>query len=450
MELICILNSIKAPSYFDEDKNITEFIETSLYLMDEYVKNNSIIYFDPHFKEIMVEDILDIWNEQLNKDDDINFDDDFDDDIEELLEITYEIYIDFFYNTNHQNNEIVEKHSEPKTIIENKKITNKIEELKKRKQPAQRTAEWYMFRNNLITASDAHKVFKSQATLNELIFKKCEQYKINNIELTDTIDNDVKKIVITESKLVNINSSLHWGQKYEPLSVMIYEKENNTKIGEFGCMQHPKYLFLGASPDGINVDERSKKYGIMLEIKNVVSRVIDGIPKREYWIQMQLQMEVCDLDECDFLETKFIEYEDIEKYQEDSPEGEKSYSETIDKKIKGIIIYFTKPDGSPYYVYKSLDCIKEIEIKKWEKEMQELYESAPFNYEFVKYIYWKLEVISCVIVKRDKYWFENNIKLIENAWNIIENERINGYAHRASKKKVPIPMGCLLHLNKIG
>ena len=81
-------------------------------------------------------------NEQLNKDDDINFDDDFDDDIEELLEITYEIYIDFFYNTNHQNNEIVEKHSEPKTIIENKKITNKIEELKKRKQPAQRTAEW--------------------------------------------------------------------------------------------------------------------------------------------------------------------------------------------------------------------------------------------------------------------------------------------------------------------
>ena len=82
--------------------------------------------------------------------------------------------------------------------------------------------------------------------------------------------------------------------------------------------------------------------------------------------------------------------------------------------------------------------------------MQELYESAPFNYEFVKYIYWKLEVISCVIVKRDKYWFENNIKLIENAWNIIENERINGYAHRASKKKVPIPMGCLLHLNKIG
>ena len=30
----------------------------------------------------------------------------------------------------------------------------------------------------------------------------------------------------------------------------------------------------------------------MLEIKNPVSREITGIPKEEYWIQMQLQMEM--------------------------------------------------------------------------------------------------------------------------------------------------------------
>ena len=45
----------------------------------------------------------------------------------------------------------------------------------------------------------------------------------------------------------------------------------------------------------------------MLEIKNIVNREINGIPKKEYWIQMQLQMEVCDLGECDFLETRFKE-----------------------------------------------------------------------------------------------------------------------------------------------
>ena len=44
---------------------------------------------------------------------------------------------------------------------------------------------------------------------------------------------------------------------------------------------------LGASPDGINTDKTSQLYGRMLEIKNIVNREINGIPKSEYWIQMQ-------------------------------------------------------------------------------------------------------------------------------------------------------------------
>lgn len=39
-------------------------------------------------------------------------------------------------------------------------------------------------------------------------------------------------------------------------------------------------LFLGASPDGINIEPNSEKYGVMLEIKNIVNREITGIPKR--------------------------------------------------------------------------------------------------------------------------------------------------------------------------
>jgi hypothetical protein len=52
----------------------------------------------------------------------------------------------------------------------------------------------------------------------------------------------------------------------------------------------------------------------MLEIKNVVNREINGIPIEEYWIQTQLQMQVCDCDECDFLETSFKEYEDEDAF----------------------------------------------------------------------------------------------------------------------------------------
>ena len=55
----------------------------------------------------------------------------------------------------------------------------------------------------------------------------------------------------------------------------------------------------------------------MLEIKNPTSREITGIPKEDYWIQMQLQMETCNLNECDFLETVFKEYETEEEFMAD-------------------------------------------------------------------------------------------------------------------------------------
>ena len=50
-------------------------------------------------------------------------------------------------------------------------------------------------------------------------------------------------------------------------------------MGEFGCIPHPTYPYIGASPDGINIDSESNKYGRMLEIKNIVNREITGYTK---------------------------------------------------------------------------------------------------------------------------------------------------------------------------
>ena len=78
----------------------------------------------------------------------------------------------------------------------------------------------------------------------------------------------------------------------------------------------------------------------------------------------------------------------------------------------------------------------------------------------MKYIYWKLEKLSCVLVLRNKEWFKNNILQIENVWKTIEKERVTGYEHRAPVKKIrkePIyynnntsnHQGCLLKFNNI-
>ena len=418
-EMEDILNTLvfeDEPSIFDEDNTI-ELMETALHLMEEYVIDNPTAISEPDFHEDLLEEIKDIFYIQFEEE--ILRSDFVEDDLNELLEDAFNIFITTFYPE--RSNNIVFTENTTNIIEEDTNITNENNNIKEQKiiglreipQPIQRTPEWYQFRWNLITASNAWKAFESQSTINQLIYEKCQPIK----KFDDNGDEDVK--------MVNTNTSLHWGQKYEPLSVLIYEHKYNTKVEDFGCIQHPTYKFIGASPDGIIVNKNCDRYGRMLEIKNVVSRDINGIPKKEYWVQMQLQMEVCDLDECDFLETKFTEYTDYATYKDDTTD-----------KMKGIIIYFHTKDGKPFYVYKPLSIVEETDITKWEDDTLSLYQSDKYNYTYMKFIYWKLDVFSCVLVLRNKDWFKNNIPQLEKVWKIIEQERVSGYEHRAPVKKV--------------
>ena len=415
-ELEDILDTIifeDEPTIFNED-NALQLIETAFHLMEEYVIDNPTAITEPDFHETLLEEIKDIFYIQIEED--ILESDYIEDDMNDLLEDAFTIFITTFYPERSTSDNTVTVKIDDE--IADNIIETKINILRNIPQPIQRTPEWYKFRWNLITASNAWKAFESQSTINQLIYEKCQPLK----NFDDGMDEE-------EIKMVNTNTSLHWGQKYEPLSVLIYENKYKTKVEDFGCIQHPVYKFIGASPDGIIVDNKSDRYGRMLEIKNVVSREITGIPKKEYWIQMQFQMEVCDLDECDFLETKFIEYPDFDSYKNDTNTNNDSSF------FKGIIIYFHTKEGHPFYVYKPLDILDENDISKWEDDTLGLYQSDPYNYTYMKFIYWKLEKLSCVLVLRNREWFKNNVTQLEKVWKIIEGERVTGYEHRAPVKK---------------
>jgi len=435
------------PSVFTEEYAL-ELFETAFHLMEEYIQENPTVMSEPDFVEILLEEIKEIFYIQLE---DQILDSDFiEDDLNDLLEEAFNIFISTFHpdkSNEHNVIEIQEITEENIDIIE-----TKIQGLRDIPQETQRTDGWYKFRWNLITASNAWKAFESQSAVNQLIYEKCQPLKTPE---------ECKE---EATKMVNTNTAMHWGQKYEPLSVMIYEEKYGTKVEDFGCIQHPEYKFIGASPDGIIVNKESDRYGRMLEIKNPVSRVITGIPKKEYWVQMQLQMEVCNLDECDFLETKFTEYPDRHSYADDFNYDDKKYDEytsdttiSSDGKQKGIIIYFHTKEGKPFYSYKPINLTIYQEILDWEEDAISLYQSEKYNYTFLKFIYWKLDTLSCILVLRKSDWFKNNIGQLEKVWKIIEEERVTGYEHRAPNKKPKKEpfnpfvesQGCLLKFNKI-
>jgi hypothetical protein len=332
-------------------------------------------------------------------------------------------------------------------------VHQNIEYLRSVPQHQQRTPEWYKRRNEMITASSAWKVFKSDSNINQLVYEKCSA-AAGAVALTTTSeslssdDTDATNEIIvssvsapaptptpttapTKSQYVNVNSPLHWGQKYEEISRMIYESRNNTQVGEFGCIPHSDYPFLGASPDGININPSSPLYGRMLEIKNIVNREIDGVPLEEYWIQMQLQMQVCKCDECDFLETRFKEYADEEEFLKDAASDfDNEFHLTNARTLKGVFSYFIKDGGTPVYYYAPLYFTRK-EYDTWCEEIIDKHTDLVW----IKNIYWYLDQYSCVLVLRNDIWFQNAIPQIEKVWNIILRERESGFAHRAPKKR---------------
>lgn len=96
------------------------------------------------------------------------------------------------------------------------------------------------------------------------------------------------------------NHSIEWGEKFEPKAIEVYEKITNEKVNSCNLVIHEQYNWLAASPDGV------LNSGKLLEIKCPYYRKIryDRIPEH-YWIQIQMQMECCDVEEVDLMQCEF-------------------------------------------------------------------------------------------------------------------------------------------------
>jgi putative phage-type endonuclease len=395
-------------SFTDED--VFDIIQDIYQQIDDYYENNILKMSSPKFYTDMFLSISEVLFQEW-----INIDVCDEEDFQQITEFIENLHDDYlFYNTNVTSRSISNTsnaiESVNETEIENLRET--IEYLQNQPQPAQRTQEWYDFRNTLLSASSLWKALGSQSQINSLIYEKCKAFNSEN-----------------DKTSYGMNTPMHWGVKYEPVTVMIYEDLYQTKIGEFGCIRHQDYEFIGASPDGINILPTSVKYGYMLEIKNIVNREITGIPKEEYWIQTQIQMETCKLDKCDFVETRIKEYENEEDF----------YNNTSNSEYRGVVLHFIKSDFSentePIYHYMPLDIDLNIEaVNEWITQKKEELKSE--GLVLFNTLYWYLDEISCVLIERNRHWFSEAIFKIKEVWDIIQEEKHSGYEHRSPKRKV--------------
>ena len=380
-------------------------IEQEIYTeIEEYLDNHLAFWFEADFLEKMRDEII-TWMEMQSRLENWNIDD-LPVDIERTIQETCRYYdVPLRQNSKKTGTQLFNKTK--------KEIEHILSNLNQQPAIKQRTKEWYEIRQTCFSASNLWKVFSSQAQQNSLIYEKCN------------VDTNQKRT----REVSNAKNPLNWGIKYEPVSIQIYEHKNQgTKVKtDYSCILHSKYSCIGASPDGIIIS--GENVGRMVEVKNIYNREITGIPLDEYWVQMQIQMETCDLEECDFLETRIQEYEtEVAFYQDSLAE------------YKGVVLFFlAKPEEanqeqekSAFFEYMPLYIsLDKPSIQKWIEDMQEKHR----EYILYETAYWKLDEYSCTLVERNNDWFSAVLPKIEAAWKMVETERITGYEHRAPNRR---------------
>lgn len=246
----------------------------------------------------------------------------------------------------------------------------------------QRSEEWYRERDTMLTASDWGQALGvgKFGTVRNLYEKKCNYGD--------------------EKPFDDKCPPLAHGQLFEPVATEIYQMRYGCKVDEYGLVRHPEYPFLGASPDGIN------ELGVMLEIKCPYMREITGAIVDQYYYQIQGQLEVCNLEYCDFMECAFDKAFTLDELRE------------IESDYKGIILV-DENDRKIYGRVNDLDSLADAALA-----------CKTTHYYFLTHLNVKR-------VKRDRAWFRRNLAGLREVWDNVLRYRANREAYELEVRNAP-------------
>jgi len=134
-----------------------------------------------------------------------------------------------------------------------------------------------------------------------------------------------------------------------------------------------------------------------------------GIPPIYYWIQMQQQLQVCNLNQCDYVECKFVEYASYNEFIADRQ---------TTNKLTGIIIecgYRHNNEFKHHYIYQTASEVA-MDPKQW---MKDNFANIPDGYTFSKYCFWKLDTCYLTPIYRDDEWWDDSLLKMREFWQQV-------------------------------
>lgn len=254
-------------------------------------------------------------------------------------------------------------------------------------QQEQRTDEWLREKVNMLTASEIHQIWVSPTARARLIMSKVPPLTVypqrHAVRRTD-------------------GHAMDWGIRFEPVVKYVLEKTLDITITDLGRIRHQENPRLAASPDGLITKGPPELVGRLIEIKCPPSRVITGDVPPEYMSQMQMQMAVCNLPVCEYVEAKFA----IVEAGDPSAEGWITMLEKEDT-FEGKYVYHTTCEPA----------------------------SADEDWKHVETYGWKLVTMQRTTVLRDEEWLEKRKEDLDLFWKDVEGARAGTFIPPPTKSK---------------
>ena len=261
-------------------------------------------------------------------------------------------------------------------------------ELLERPQIPQRTQAWYEQGKQVLTASEFSKLLGTPRAVSQLVMSK----------VPAEVPQQTNRLACMTCEM----GPFDWGVRFEPVVKQILAEKWGAEIAESGRIMHPTDPHIAASPDGIIMAATDPaRVGRLLEIKCPITRKIgEGVPF-DYWCQMQVQMEVTGIDECEYVEVKL-----------DSIQGTAT---DLSGDTHGRLWLVQNPATCELrYAYT------ETELESWLR-----LETIP----------WRLNSMYAVTVVRDRAWFQETAAARAKLWEDVEKAKKGEFKEVEGRQK---------------
>ena len=180
--------------------------------------------------------------------------------------------------------------------------------------------------------------------------------------------------------------------------------------------------------------------------------IFDHICPKYYWVQVQQQLECCDLDECDFWQCNIQEYPHREAFVQDTDERE-PFRSAYTGFEKGAVIqlmpyaraeeaamgdkeYWEVAWADAQFLYPPKIEMSPHDVDVWIAEqianfpsMGQFHNPKHPDYDGKFYIdritYWRLVESKNVTIHRDREWFKDALPVFKKMWDYVTFFREN-------------------------